>query len=76
MTRGGISLEEEEETMENEADEVRTSVGIGGGGYFGTKLLRFCHLPAGGKAGGEWRSGRWCKKEWFRVVDGVTGDEH
>ena len=28
---GSISLEEEEETMEEEADKERTSVGMGGG---------------------------------------------
>ena len=32
VARGDISLEEGEKTMEEEADEERTRVGIGGGG--------------------------------------------
>ena len=32
MVSGSISLEEKEETVEEEADEERTSVGMGGGG--------------------------------------------
>ena len=32
VTRGGVSLEEEEETMEEKAEEDRTSVGIDGTG--------------------------------------------
>ena len=35
--------------MGEEADEERASVGMGGGGEFGMKLLLRCRLPEGRK---------------------------
>lgn len=46
-----ISPDDVEERMEDDAEEVRTSVGMGGGGYFGMKLLLLCRLEKAGETG-------------------------
>ena len=43
----------EEEIMEEEADEERTSVGMVGGRSFGVNLLLLCRFPAGAGESGE-----------------------
>ena len=48
----------EEEIMEEEGDEERTSVGMVGGRSFGVNLLLLCRFPAGaGESGEEGGSG-------------------
>ena len=61
MTRGGMSLEKEEETMEEEANEERTSVGIGGGGSLVGSFF-VLSFASRRESRGEWRSGRWCRR--------------